>query len=122
MLLSWLIQVGDQARPGPGERAWEALRTEVAPALLFFRLSYQMSPCCDIRKEGKCLCLTTCKVCILQAAMVRTGPAKRVLATSRMHQPYFFLKADGFKETCLSFNVASLSLTWALKPCDRASD
>lgn len=34
----------------------------------------------------------------------------------------FFLKADEFKETCLSFNVASLSLTWALKPCDRASD
>lgn len=34
---------------------------------------------------------------------------------------FFFLKADGFKETCLSFDISSLSLIWALRPCDRAS-
>lgn len=45
-----------------------------------------------------------------------------VLATSQMRQYYFFfLKADGFRETCLSFNMACLLLIWALKPCDRAS-
>lgn len=35
---------------------------------------------------------------------------------------FFFFKADGFRETCLSFNMACLLLIWALKPCDRASE
>lgn len=47
--------------------------------------------------------------------------AERVLATSRTPRSYFLLNADGFEETCLSFDIASLSLMWALKACDRAS-
>ena len=35
---------------------------------------------------------------------------------------FFFFKANGFRETCLSFNMACLLLIWALKPCDRASE
>lgn len=32
----------------------------------------------------------------------------------------FFFKVDGSKETCPSFNIASLLLIWVLKLCDRA--
>lgn len=47
--------------------------------------------------------------------------AERVLATSWMRRYSICFKADRFRETCLSFDIASLLLMWALKPRDRAS-
>lgn len=74
-------------------------------------------------------CASISKVCLIQAAPAAIGRmeatlAEMVLATSRMRQYYFFFffKANGFRETCLSFNMACLLLIWALKPCDRASE
>lgn len=79
--------------------------------------------------EGWWACTSISKVCLIQAAPAAVGRmeaalAEMVPATSWMRQYYFFFffKADGFRETCLSFNMACLLLIWALKPCDRASE
>ena len=76
--------------------------------------------------EGWWACASISKVCLIQAAprmkdggrSCRNGPGHLSDASVLF---FFFFKADGFRETCLSFNMACLLLIWALKPCDRAS-
>lgn len=73
---------------------------------------------------GRCGPPPTCKACVMElpaAGENRAGSCRRGPGRLPKHQHDLFLKADGFKETCPSFNVAGLLLIWALKPCDRST-
>ena len=110
-------------------------RQPVAAAAHFFRLtSIRRNPSLTLVRSGNAdarfrglvgvptyqqgLSNPSCSSCRREggARSCRKGPG---------HPPdasiLFFFKPDGFRETCLSFHVASLLLIWALKLCDRAS-
>ena len=130
------LQAGSsQTRAGARERAegtgGRVHRRPGAPAVCLWTRCPQTCSSSDIRKAGALwgTCLRAGGApTYLQGLCDRSGPAaiENRAGPSRRdpgHLPeasilFFFLQADGFQETCTSFNVSGLLLIWALTPCD----